>query len=41
MEKYYFHNDLFGLGLLLLIEERLQDLEEKEPKEKNPNSMIL
>ena len=41
MEKYYFRNDLFELRLLLLIEERLEDLEEKEPKEENPNRMIL
>ena len=37
----FFRKDLFGLGLLLLIEERLEDLEEKEPEKENPSRMIL
>ena len=41
MEKYYFRNDLFGLGLLILIEEKLRDLEEKESKEENPSRIVL
>ena len=34
-KKLYFHKDLFGLELLLLIEEGLKDMEENEPKEEN------
>ena len=40
-EKNLFHNDLFGLGLLLPAKEKLEYWEEKEPKKKEKKILVI
>ena len=39
--KKYFHEDLFGLELFLLIEDKVEHLGEKESKKENPSRIML